>query len=406
MTGGPARSLSGARRTYATAADGFSGFAAPGFERVAREFGRNITERGDTGAAVAVYHDGVPVVDLVGGSYRTDSVQLIRSIAKSVVSVLAHVLAHRGVLDFDRPIAEVWPDFARNGKGDIPIRWVFTHQAGVTALDRTLTVDDILAWEPAAAAAAEQRPNWEPGTALGYHDLTFGWLTGEILRRITGRTVGTLVREELAKPLGLDLWIGLPDEARSRLARIRPAAGLSPEVLRDPRATALRTALADPASFAFRALMNPDVSEVEHDPVYLRAEVPAANGVADARSLARLYAAFIGEVDGIRLLDPEAVDAARREQAAGTDRVVGYYRRYATGFMLPDPTRPMAGEDTGCFGHYGMGGPLAFAEPEHRLAFGYTTVQEQSHAGADPRSRALAEVARDCARGILTGSDD
>jgi CubicO group peptidase (beta-lactamase class C family) len=398
MTGGRFSTLSRPRRTYATAADGFSGFVAPGFERVAREFGRNITERGDTGAAVSVYYEGAPVVDLVSGGCRTDAVQLVRSVTKSVVAVLAHVLAYRGVLDFDRPIAEVWPEFARNGKENIPIRWAFSHQAGVTALDRTLKVEDILAWDPAVAAVAEQRPNWEPGTAHGYHDLAFGWITGEILRRVTGRTVGTLVREELAVPLGLDLWIGLPDEVRPRLAQFLPAPPLSPEVRRDPRAKALRTSLADPASFASRALQNPDVSEVEHDPVYLRAEVPAANGVADARSLARLYAAFIGELDGVRLVDPKAVDAARREQAAGVDRVVGYYRRYATGFMLPDPTRPMAGEDTGCFGHYGMGGPLAFAEPEHRLAFGYTTVQQQSHAGADPRSRVLAEAARDCAR--------
>lgn len=400
MTAACDRGPCAARRIFDSAADGFTGFVAEGFERVAEEFGRNLAERGDTSAAVCVYHAGRPVADLVGGDCRSDSVQVIRSASKGVVAVLAHVLAHRGLLDFDRPIAELWPEFARHGKADIPIRWVFTHQAGVTALDRTLTVPDILAWEPAAEAVAEQRPNWEPGTAHGYHDLTYGWLTGEILRRATGRTVGTLIRDELAGPLGLDLWIGLPDEVRPRLARLLPGPPPSPELQRDPRAKALRTALADPTSFASRALLNPDVFEVEHDRAYLSAEVPAANGVSNARSLARLYAAFIGEVDGVRLLDAAAVEAARREQAAGVDRVVGYYRRYATGFMLPDPTRPMAGLDTGSFGHYGMGGPLAFAEPEHRLAFGYTTVQEQSHVGADPRSRALAEAAYNCAKNI------
>ncbi|MFG2485853.1 serine hydrolase domain-containing protein [Streptomyces virginiae] len=390
----------GTRRTFTAVVDGFDGFVAEGFERVAEEFGRNLSERGDTGAAVCVYHAGVPVADLVGGACRSDSVQVIRSASKGVVAILAHVLAHRGMLDFDRPVAEVWPEFARHGKADIPIRWVFTHQAGVTALDRTLTVADILAWEPAAAAVAEQRPNWDPGTAHGYHDLTYGWLTGEILRRVTGRTVGTLVREELAGPLGLDLWIGLPEEVRPRLADLLPGPPPSPELQRDPRAKALRTALADPASFASKALLNPDIFDVEHSRAYLGAEVPAANGVSDARSLARLYAAFTGEVDGVRLLDAAAVDAARREQAAGVDRVVGYFRRYATGFMLPDPTRPMAGLDTGSFGHYGMGGPLAFAEPEHRMAFGYTTVQEQAHVGADPRSRALAEAAFHCVKEI------
>ncbi|MFH0246331.1 serine hydrolase domain-containing protein [Streptomyces sp. HK10] len=384
-------------RTFDAAVDGFGGFVAPGFERVAEEFARNLTERGDTGAAVCVYHAGLPVVDLTGGAHRFDSVQVIRSASKGVVAILAHVLTHRGLLDFDMPVAEVWPEFAQQGKDRIPIRWIFTHQAGVTALDRRLTVEDILAWQPAVEAVAAQRPNWEPGTAHGYHDLTYGWLTGEIIRRLTGRTVGTLVREELAGPLGLDLWIGMPEEVRPRLVDLLPAPPPSPELQQDPRARALRSALQDPASFASKALLNPDILPVEHSRAYLSAEVPAANGVSDARSLARLYAAFTGEVDGVRLLDEAAVEAARAEQAAGVDRVVGYYRRYATGFMLPEPTRPMGGLDTDCFGHYGMGGPLAFADPGRRVAFGYITVQEQSHVSADPRSRALAEAAIHCA---------
>ncbi|MFF3941732.1 serine hydrolase domain-containing protein [Streptomyces phaeofaciens] len=376
---------------------GCTGYVAEGFEEVADAFRTNLRERGDTGAAVCVYHRGAPVVDLVGGCFRRDSVQVIRSASKGVVAVLAHVLAQRGDLDFDMPVAEVWPEFGQEGKGRIPVRWLFTHQAGVTALDRGLTVEDILGWAPAAQAVAAQRPNWEPGTAHGYHDLTYGWLTGEVLRRLTGRTVGALVRRELAEPLGLDLWIGLPPEVRPRLTKTLPAPPPSAELRDDRQAKALREALADPGSFAHKALLNPDIFDVEHTSAYLSAEVPAANGVSDARSLARLYAAVVGEVDGVRLLSDDAVRAAATEQARGVDRVVGYFRRYATGFMLPDPTRPMGGLDTACFGHYGMGGSVAFADPEHTLGFGYTTVQDQAHVGADPRSRSLAEAAWRCA---------
>lgn len=377
--------------------DGCTGFAAKGFEDVADAFRMNLRVRGDTGAAVSVYHQGRPVVDLVGGCFRRNSVQVIRSASKGVVAVLAHVLAQRGELDFDMPVAEVWPEFAQEGKDCIPIRWLFTHQAGVASLDRRLTVEDILAWTPATQAVAAQRPNWEPGTAHGYHDLNFGWLTGEVLRRLTGRTVGVLVRQELAEPLGLDLWIGLPHDVRPRLVETLPAPPPSAELRDDKQAKALREALADPDSYAHKALLNPDIFAVEHTRAYLSAEVPAANGVSNARSLARLYAAVIGEVDGIRLLSNDAVRAAAAEQARGTDRVVGYFRRYATGFMLPDPTRPMGGLDTACFGHYGMGGSVAFADPDHALAFAYTTVQDQAHVGADPRSRSLAEAAWRCA---------
>ncbi|MGW9119942.1 serine hydrolase domain-containing protein [Streptomyces sp. NPDC055663] len=384
-------------RGIAGSDDSCVGFVAKGFEAVADAFRANLRERGDTGAAVCVYHRGIPVVDLVGGCFRPDAVQVIRSASKGVIAVLAHVLAHRGELDFDLPVAEVWPEFAQEGKGRIPIRWLFTHQAGVTSLDRRLTVEDVLARTPAVEAVAAQRPNWEPGTAHGYHDLTYGWLTGEVLRRLTGRTVGELVRRELAGPLGLDLWIGLPHEVRPRLVETLPAPPPSAELRDDPRAKALREALADPESFAHRALLNPDIFAVEHTGPYLSAEVPAANGVSNARSLARLYASCVGEVDGIRLLPDDATRSAAAEQARGTDRVVGYFRRYATGFMLPDPTRPMGGLDTSCFGHYGMGGSVAFADPDHALAFGYTTVQDQSHVGADPRSRALGEAAWRCA---------
>ncbi|GAA2139209.1 serine hydrolase domain-containing protein [Kitasatospora kazusensis] len=372
------------------------GFVRPGFEPVATAFADNIRTHGDRGAAVCVYQHGVPVVDLATDDLPVGRVQLVRSVSKGVLTILAHLLAQEGVLDLDAPVAELWPEFGRAGKGAISTRLVLSHRAGLSAVDRTLTLDDVLIRDPAVAALADQRPQWTPGTAHGYHDLTFGWLIGEILRRATGLPVGELVRKRLADPLGLDLWLGLPASELPRLAPLVPAQPTDTDSYLD----SLAGQLADPTSLTHRSYLNPDVSPIEHDPAYLAAEVPSANGVSDARSLARLYAATVSEVDGLRLLAPETTASAATPQSEGTDIVAHRYARYASGFMLPYPMREMAGPETGCFGHYGRGGPLAFAVPEHALAFGYTTTRERLYPSSDPRSRGLAEAAVHAAQAL------
>jgi CubicO group peptidase (beta-lactamase class C family) len=367
-----------------------SGEVSSGFEPVADVFRANLADRGDTGAAVCVYHDGRKVVDLVGGDYAPGTIQVVRSATKGVVAVLAHLLWQRGVLDFDAPVVDVWPEFAAEGKEAIPIRWLFSHQAGLCAIDRPLTFDDALAWDPVVEALAAQAPLWPPGTKHGYHALTYGWLTGEVLRRVTGRSPGALVADELSKPLGLDLWIGLPTTELARVAPLRA----SPPSDNDP----MTRILSDPTSLGGRSFLNPLLFVGENDPAYLAAEIPAANGVTNARSLARLYAATLARIDGVRILTGDTLRAATEVQAEGMDAVTGYETRYATGFQRPFPLRPMAGLGTACVGHYGMGGPLAFADPDHGIGFGYTSVQVQSHTGPDPRSRLLAEAAVACAR--------
>lgn len=369
------------------------GLVAAGFEPVAEAFRTNIEERGDTGAAVCVYVDGRKVVDLTGGDYATDTLQIVRSCTKGVVAVAAHLLWQRGELDLDAPVVDLWPEFAAAGKQDIPIRWLLSHRSGVVAIDKPLTVDDVVAWDPVIEALAAQAPAWEPGTRHGYHTLTYGWLVGEAIRRATGRSVGDYVTAELSEPLGLDLWIGLPESEFPRVKPLLPAPPADPDEPPD----ALVAQLSNPASLAFKSLFNPALFAIENLPIYAGAQVPAANGVTDARSLARLYAATIGPVDGVQLLEPKTVEAASLVQAEGLDAVVGYETRYATGFQRPFTLRPMAGVGTACFGHYGMGGPLAFADPDTGLAFGYTSTQSQNHAGPDPRSRTLAEAARACA---------
>jgi CubicO group peptidase (beta-lactamase class C family) len=376
-----------------------AGHVAAGFEPVRDAFAANFERFGEVGAAFCVHLNGHPVVDIWGGltepgsadPYTGDTLQMVMSTTKGVVAIAAHMLAQEGRLDFDAPVSEYWPEFAAEGKQTIPVRWLFSHRAGLAAIDKPLHLDDVLAWEPVVAALAAQRPNWEPGTAHGYHAITYGWLAGEVLKRVAGMSVGKLVAERLARPLGLDLWIGLPDAVNPRVAPQIPAPPPSPDAPADP----FMARLSDPTSLMHRAFTNPSgMFTAANTPAFRAAEVPAANGIATARSLSRLYAACIGEVDGMRLLKADTLERAMATQAKGEDLVVGYETHYGTGFQLTFPSRPFAGD--GSVGHYGMGGSVAFAHPERGLAFGYVMNQMLSPSGPDPRSTALIQAVLRC----------
>ncbi len=367
------------------------GSVEAGFEAVHDAFIANFEHLGDVGAACYVYAGGRRVVDLWGGTYTPETLQIVMSSTKGVVAVAAHMLAQDGRLDFDAPVTEYWPEFGAAGKQDMPVRWLFSHRAGLPAIDRPLTLDDVLAWGPVVDALAAQRPLWEPNTGHGYHVGTFGWLAGEVIRRAAGITIGQFVAERIAQPLGLDLWIGLPPDKNPRvtpiLAPAPPAQG-SPV---DP----FTARLMDPTTLLHRAFANPPLlGSVFNDPTFLAAVVPAANGVTNARSLARLYAACIGKVDGVRLLRPDTLEKAMRVQSAGEDLVLGYETRYASGFQLSFPYRPMAGD--GSFGHYGMGGSVGFAHPGHGIAFAYVMNQMMPSGRVDPRNRGLIEAVLNC----------
>jgi CubicO group peptidase (beta-lactamase class C family) len=375
------------------------GSVEAGFEAVRDVFAANFERFGEVGAAFCVHLNGRPIIDLWGGvtapgttdPYTADTLQMVMSTTKGVVAIAAHILAEEGRLDFDAPVAQYWPEFAAEGKGTMPVRWLFSHRAGLAAIDILLTVDDVYAWDPVVKALAAQPPNWEPGSAHGYHALTYGWLAGEVIKRVSGMSVGRFVSERIVRPLGLDFWIGLPDELNSRVAPQISAPAPPPGTPADP----FTSRLADPLSLMSRAFTNPSgLFTAANTPAFRAAEVPAANGIGTARSLSRLYGACIGEVDGIRLLKPETVERAMRTEAQGQDLVLGYETRYATGFQLSFPSRPMAGE--GSFGHYGMGGSMAFAHPGRGLAFGYTMNQMLSASGPDPRSTALIQAVLRC----------
>ncbi|MEU9194993.1 serine hydrolase domain-containing protein [Streptomyces hundungensis] len=359
------------------------GEVAAGFEPVREAFAENFAQHGDIGAAVCVYWHGRPVVDLWGGiadpdtgrPWTRDTLQLVYSATKGATATAVHLLVQRGELDLDAPVATYWPEFAANGKADIPVRWLLSHQAGLVTLDRPVPLADALRWHPMAEALAAQRPVWTPGTTHGYHGRTWGWLVGEVIRRVSGRSPGRFFAEEIAYPLGLDFFIGLPADKRDRVSRMvhsKPDTDLTtvppeliPEGLRDQVA-----AWSDPNSLSNRAYMVTDPAGIDfNSPEVQAAELPASNGIGTAHGLARMYAALIGEVDGIRLLTPETLALAAEEQAGGMDQVLVAPSRFSSGFQLPTTDNPMTGPHA--FGHNGRGGSLGFADPEHGIAFGY-----------------------------------
>ncbi len=357
------------------------------FEPVLDRFARTQAELGDDGAALVVELHGRRVLDVVGGNQADDGLQVIRSVSKAVLALVTWVLHDRQVLDVDAPVADLWPEFAQGGKAAITTRTLLSHTAGLPNLGPEVDVHDLLRWTPAVQSLERQEPVWEPGTANGYHDLTFGWLVGEVVRRATGRSVGELVQELLSGPLGLELWIGTPREVLPRVH------GLLRDRTEGPRQVFPDGTRPDGAG------RTADVSRVEHTVEYLGAEVPAANGVSDARSLTRLFSAAIGAGEGSALVSGRTLRDAVALRSEGEDLVVGWFRRYGSGFMLPDPTRPMGGEGTGTFGHYGQGGALAFAQPDLGLSFAYLTRRDRSFLGADPRTAELAALALSCAGG-------
>ena len=359
------------------------------FESVREAFAENFERHGEKGAALCVYADGKPVVDIWGGTYRQDTLELVFSTTKGITSIAAHMLAQEGRLDFDAPVVDYWPEFGAAGKESIPVRWLFSHRTGLPAVDRPLDLDDVLLWTPAVEALAAQRPLWEPGSAHGYHAWTFGWLTGEVIRRITKGKVGEFVADRIARPLGAEFWIGLPERQEPRFAPVIPPSPPAPGAPLD----SFLQRLLDPTSITSRSFVAIPPALYNEHPIHA-AEQPAGTGICTARALARIYAACIGAVDGVRLLEEATLAGAMKTQARGDDLVLTFETHYGTGFQLPYPFRPMAGE--GSFGHYGSGGSVGFANARLGFSFGYVMSQMRPVYGADPRTKSLVEALVAC----------
>ncbi|MEV1061772.1 serine hydrolase domain-containing protein [Streptomyces sp. NPDC050263] len=375
-----------------------NGVVAEGFEPVREAFAANFETLGDRGAAVAVYRDGHKVVDLWAGTKDVDgtapwergTAQIVRSATKGVAAAVLLLLHQRGELDLDAPVGRYWPEYKTAGKERTLVRHVLAHRAGVPVLDRPLTPAEAADPELGAAAVAAQPPAWEPGTDHGYHAQTYSWLTGELVRRITGRPIGEWIAQEVAGPVRADLWLGLPAAAAARVGRVGHVdAPVRAGALRTRPKQAVADAYADPASLTRRAFAAITPLPDENDPAYRAAALPASNGIATADGLARFYASLIGEVEGggVRLFRPETVELARGEQSSGPDRVLVVNTRFGLGHMLHGAASPLL--SPGAFGHPGRGGALGLADPESGIAFGYVTNGFRTSVTADPRAQAL-----------------
>jgi len=379
-----------------------SGDCQPRFAEVREEFERNFAERGEIGASVCVYLDGEPVVDLWGGiahrvhqsPWQRDTIGLVWSCTKGAVALCAHLLVQRGLLDLDAPVSRYWPEFAIHDKQDIPVRWLLNHQAGIPAIRQPLQPGDLYDWNKVTTAIAQETPIWPPGTAQGYHALTFGYLIGEIVQRVTGRDLAEFFREELAGPLALDFHLGLPESEEPRVA---PTIRADPVPRGEVPWRFLSVANAQPDSIQAVLIRNTGRFTGDHDSRQAHAAVlPSMGGITNARGLARLY----DPLSRGRLVDAEVLAGMQEVSSASpTDAVLLVGLRFSLGFMKSSDNRarPPGQRDSvilspTAFGHAGMGGSLGFADPAARIAFGYTMNKQGRGVLLNERGQALVDA--------------
>ncbi|MCC5477932.1 serine hydrolase domain-containing protein [Streptomyces barringtoniae] len=368
------------------------------FAAVREAFEDNFRERGELGAAVAVSVDGTTVVDLWGGwadaagtrPWEHDTLVNVWSTTKGPVALCAHLLADRGLLDLDAPVAAYWPEFAAAGKEKVLVRHLLSHRAGLPGLREPHSVADLYDWELTTARLAATEPWWEPGTRSGYHALTYGHLVGELVRRISGLLPGVFLERKVTGPLGIDFTVGLPAKEAGRAA----------ELVRPPAASRSEQAavFGQLAPAALAALTNPVVGAAEaNTPEWRAAEIPAANGHGTARAVAALYGVFAGRGrhGGRRLLSPEAAERVREGQGSCRDLVLGIGFERETeaglGLWLSGP-QGSYGPNPRAFGHDGFGGSCGLADPEAGVSLGYVMNRMGPRIADDPRKMALIDA--------------
>lgn len=374
------------------------GFTDARFAPVRDAFCRNMEERREVGAACSVYHRGEVVVDLWAGMadasrglpWQEDTLAVVFSSTKGVTAILANLLIERGLLDPDLPIAHYWPEFAAAGKAAIPVDMILTHRAGIPIIDAPLTLDECLAWDPVIEAIASQKPFWEPGEKHGYHVRTYGWILGELIRRVTGVSPGTFLATEVAGPLDADFHIGLPEDQETRVCRM-----IGPPEPEDPALREAMEKFVGPDTPLGRALHGPSqlfhYDEMWNTRALHAAEMPSSNGIATARGLARLYAGTIDERADYRLLQPETLARATEPRVDGPDAILGVPTVFGRGFMRPPALAMTSGP--GAFGHPGAGGSLGLADPETGLAMGYVMNRMAPGLSGDVRAAELVRAA-------------
>jgi CubicO group peptidase (beta-lactamase class C family) len=365
------------------------GTCAGGYEPVREAFAGNFTARGEIGASVAVSVGGKTVVNLWGGwadpgrnrPWQRDTLTNVWSTTKAMTSLCAHILIDRGELDPDAPVARYWPEFAAGGKDGITVRQVMCHQSGLTGLTVPVSVEDYYDWDKITGLLAAQEPLFPPGSTSGYQAITFGYLVGEVVRRITGQSCGTFFRKEIAGPLGADFCIGLP---KKELGRCSELQGVRPS---EDEQAALAQAYANAAPAAQAALINPPMTGDEANaPEWRMAEIPAANGHGTALGLVTVFGTL---ADGSeRLISAKTLQAARTGNGRHTDVVLGMPVVFGLGFGLSGPEGHF-GPNEVAFGHDGFGGSAVGADPEAGVAFAYVMNRMGMNLVDDPRKMAL-----------------
>ena len=346
------------------------GWTAPGFEGVRDAFDKNFADGAEVGAAFSAYHRGQKVVDVWGGiadqatgrAWEEDTIIPVFSTTKGMTAICANQLAQQGRLDTDAPVATYWPEFAANGKEAITTAQVMGHTAGLPGFSPAIAAETLYDQDACAANLAAQAPWWEPGTMSGYHLISQGYLEAEVVRRITGRTIGTYFREEVAEPLGADFHIGLPESEEGRVGYVTPPA--------DPLGV---VAGMDPESIAVRAGTScPITGNEQNTRAWRAAEIPAAGGTGNARSVARVHAMLAngGSLDGVRILSPEGVDRIFVEQCHQTDAVLGVRMRLGTGFGLMNDLVPLSPNPRSCFWG-GWGGSICVVDVDAGVSAAY-----------------------------------
>jgi CubicO group peptidase (beta-lactamase class C family) len=393
------------------------GSVAQGFEEVQKEFKRNFEERKELGAACAVYHRGKKVVDLWGGyrdkksraPWEEDTLVLVFSTTKGLSSLALAVAHSRGLFDYDKTVATYWPEFAQNGKENITIRQLLSHQAGLCAIDEPLTLSILADLDKLASVLAKQKPAWEPGTKHAYHALSLGYYESELVRRTDPqhRSIGKYFQDELATPLDLEFFIGLPPEIpETRIAKIHcPFQNL--RMILNIRQIPMKfvKAFLNGHSLTNRAFTNPKIlgNMSNYNKPELRSiELPASNGIGQVRSIAKAYSVFaLGGVElGIKQETKEAiVNPAPFPPSGSWDEVLQSDSCFSLGFSKPSPVWRF-GSNEKAFGTSGAGGSFAYADPDSELSFAYAMNKTDFYLHSDPREKALSDAAQECAANL------
>ncbi len=372
------------------------GVCDPRFNGVRDALARNFSEHGEIGSAVAVYHEGLKVVDLWGGHmdaarskpWGDDTLCIMYSIAKSICATSVHILADRGLVDLDAPVANYWPEFAQNGKADIKVRHIISHNCGVCFADAT-EAGDIYHYDRMVAALEVQEPAWPAGSKGAYNTVNIGYLAGEVVRRVTGTPIQQFVQENICAPLGVDYQIGVRDEDLDRVADLQPNSAGS--------AMAAQAAAGEsPLSRAWRPNPKPMNTDVQNSREFRTSGIPSFGGFGEARAMARIYAMLAngGEIDGVRVLSPEAVARATVTQwTEEADGMTGRPMRYAMGYAKNPPGVSYMGPNENAFGHLGSGGARAIADPDRNLALCFVSNLHSEGFAVGVRTEAIVDAA-------------